>query len=166
MSDLTGRDVVERCVRLRNETKTLVYNDLVGEDLSDEDVARLWLSIDSYQTSVNAAVKAVGDEWVRRYAARNCQAIEVDGYLLVTRKGYVKESCTDVGGFLSWLSSHPESIVSVVSPNSVKFGSLPPAVRDTFFVKEDVVKPDAVEKPAAIPLEILEQNRARKEASA
>lgn len=157
-----GRDVVDRVARLRNETTTLFWNDIVGEELTDEEVARLWLSISAYQTAVNAAVKVVGDEWVRRFQDRNCTAIEVDGFLVVTKKGYTKESCIDSDGFLSWLAQNPGMVPAVVAPNSVKFGSLPPAVRQTFFSKEDVVKPDTVEKPAAIPLDVLEQIKAKK----
>jgi hypothetical protein len=160
MNDVTGRDVVERCVRLRNETTTLDYNDLVGEDLTDEDVARLWLSIDSYQASVNAAVKAVGDEWVRRYTARGNHAIELDGFLVTTKKGYTRERCIDPEQFLAWLAENPETVPAILNPNSIKFGSLPPAVRQTFFSKEDVIHPDAQPKPAAIPIEVLNRQKA------
>ena len=163
MNDLTGRDVVERCVRLRNETKELVYNDLVGEELSDEDVARLWLSIDSYQTSVNAAVKAVGDEWVRRYQARGNYAIELDGFLVTTKLGTTREVCVDTAGFNAWLAQNPELVEAAFNPNSARMGSLPPAVRSTFFERTTSVKPDAVPYPVAIPLEVIEENKARKE---
>jgi hypothetical protein len=82
--------------------------------------------------------------------------VEVDGFKVGFKKGYTRERCVDTAGFTSWATENPKQLIAAVNANNVKFGSLPPAVRDTFFEKETVVKPDAVEKPLAIPLDVLE----------
>jgi hypothetical protein len=158
---LTGRELADRVDRLRNETTTLFWDDVVGEDLTDEDVARLWLSATAYQTAVNQAVKLAADEWVRRFSDSN-RSVEVDGYLIFASKKSTSEKCIDTDGFLSWLAQNPLMIPAVLNPNNVKFGSLPPAVRSTFFEKRDVFKPDMT--AVAVPVEVLEQNKAKKEA--
>jgi hypothetical protein len=156
----TPQSLVDKAVRLRAESKVpLAYNELVGEYLSDVQIAELWLILDEYQTAVNAVVAAVGDKWVEVWEGRGNRGLEVDGYLIGAKKGYTRERCTDQAGFFSWLLENPSQGLAAVNPNSVRFGSLPPAVRDTFFEKEDVVKPDAVAKPVAIPVEVIERNR-------
>lgn len=157
--------IVDRAIRLRMESKqeAPTYDLLVGEGLSDEQVARAWLSLGEYSTAVAAAVKALGDEWVRRYQARGEKPIEVDGHLVLTKTGRPVETCIDSPGFLAWLEANPQMVHMILNPNEVKKGSLPPAVRSTFFERRDVVKPEDQPKPSAIPLEILEQNRAKKE---
>jgi hypothetical protein len=160
---VTPQSLISKAVRLRAETKQpLSYGELVGENLDDETVMNLHLLLDEWQTALNAVVRAVGDEVVKRLDARG-RPMEVSGYLLTTKTGYTRERCVDQAGFFSWLLENPSQGLAAVNPNSLRFGSLPPAVRDTFFEKENVVKPDVQPKPAAIPVEVIEQNRQRKE---
>lgn len=151
--------IVDKAQRLRAELKEeLTYNQLVGEELSDEKVAALHLSLDDLQAAVHAAYRAVGEEVVRRHEARG-KPIEVNGYLITTKLGYTRERCVDTPGFLHWMLQNPNDAVAAVNPNNVRFGSLPPAVRDTFFEKEQVVKPDAVPQATAIPVEVLARKK-------
>lgn len=144
-------DVVDRLTRLKAESGDVRYGDLIGEDLDDVDVAELWLLMDAYKTAANQAARIVGDEWVKRYAESG--AIEIGEWLVYVKHHRTDEKCSDPGSFLSWLAKHPDQIVAVVSPNSVKKGSLPPAVRDTFFEKVKVELPEA--QPSSIPLEMI-----------
>lgn len=150
--------LVDKARRLRAEVKEpLTYGQLIGEELDDEEVMNLHLSLDDFQTATNAVVKAVGDEVVKRVEANGAR--EVSGYFITTKVGYTRERCHDTAGFLSWLMQNPDQGLAAVNPNNLRFGSLPPAVRGTFFEKEDVVKPDVQPKPVAIPVEVLERNR-------
>lgn len=156
---MTPAFLIDKASRLRAETKEpLSYGELVGDELDDEEVMNLHLSLDEWQTALNAVVKAVGDEVVRRIDARG-KPMEVSGYLITTKVGYTRERCHDTAGFLSWLIQYPEQGLAAVNPNNLRFGSLPPAVRQTFFSKEDVVRPDAAPKPVSIPVEVIERNR-------
>lgn len=133
------------------------FNDLFEDDYSDEDLARLWLSVDEWRKTVNHVASLVSDEWVARHAANG--AVEVDGFLVTTKKGYVKESCVDHAGFTSWALENPKQLVAAVNPNNVRHGSLPPAVRSTFFEKTTMTKPDSQPAPSAIPVELLNREK-------
>lgn len=152
--------LIDKVMRLRAETKadTLDYDQIVTEPLNTEDLTRLWLLIGEWQTSLNTLEKAVSVQLVQLLD----DAIEVDGFLVYAKLGRTDEKCIDSSKFLAWLAEHPEQVPAVVSPNTVKKASLPPAVRDTFFEKTRVVKPEAVPQPAAVPLEVLEDNKQRK----
>lgn len=132
--------LVDKAIRLRAESKVpLTYGELIGEELSDEEVMNLHLSFDEWETAANAVKKALDDEVVRRIDARG-KPMEVSGYLITTKVGYTRERCHDTAGFLSWLIQYPEQGLAAVNPNNLRFGSLPPAVRDTFFERSDVIK--------------------------
>lgn len=142
-------DVVEAS-RLFSRAEESFFDDYFPADLTDEELARLWLVADEWRKSVTGLVKLIADEWVERGAW-----VEVDGFKVGHKKGYTRERCIDSAGFTTWALENPDQLIAAVNPNNVRFGSLPPAVRDTFFEKETVVKPDAVEQPVAIPLEVL-----------
>lgn len=161
--EVTPAALVDKYARLKAEGITPTYAELVGEYLADDELAGLWLEVDAYKTNTNQVAEIVGAHWVEVWEGRGNKGLEVDGYLIGAKKGYTRERCTDQAGFFSWLLANPSQGLAAVNPNSLRFGSLPPAVRDTFFEKEDVVKPDAQPKPAAIPVEVIEQNRQRKE---
>lgn len=153
--------LIDRIAVLRVEQGDIDYSTVVHDDLDDENMLRLWLQATQLQTDVNVLVRALEAEAVRRLDGKSK---EVDGFVVYPKKGYTKEECVDPDGFLDWLSQHPEQVGRVLNPNQVKKGSLPAAVRSTFFEKTEVVKPDA--KPQAVPVEVLEQNRQRKAAQA
>jgi hypothetical protein len=146
-------EVVEAS-RLFSRAEEAFFADYFGDDLTDEELARLWLVADEWRKTVDGLVKLVADEWVSRGVW-----VDVDGFKVGFKKGYTRERCVDTAGFTSWATENPKQLIAAVNPNNVKFGSLPPAVRDTFFEKELVLKPDAVEKPVAIPVEVLEANK-------
>jgi hypothetical protein len=123
----------------------------------------LWLILDEYQTAVNAVVKSVGDKWVEVWTARGEKGLEVDGYWVATELGTKWEKCVNTSGFLSWLADNPQMVHVVLNPNEVKKGSLPPAVRDTFFESGRTVKPHHERKPVSVPFEVIEDNRRKKE---
>lgn len=164
---VTPQSLADKAVRLRAETKTpLTYGELVGDELTDEEVARLHLNLDEYQTAVNAVVKAIGDEWVRRWKARGEKGLEVDGFWVATELGTKWEKCVDSFGLLDWLSKNPQMVHVVLNPNEVKKGSLPPAVRSTFYEQGRTVKPHHERKPVSVPFEVIEDNRKKKELKA
>jgi hypothetical protein len=78
---------------------------------------------------------------------------------MVTKKGTTSEKCMDSQAFINWLviaaQSDPNLLGRLINPNSVRKGSLPPEVRDTFFEKSTTTKPDAVRQASAIPVEVL-----------
>jgi hypothetical protein len=130
-------------------------------DLSDEDLARLWLTVEHWSKAVSEVKELVGDEWVSRGAS-----VEVDGYLVYTKKAYTKETCVDTETFLDWLASETSLddrvLHRLINPNNIRKGSLPSSVRSTFFEKEDVVKPEFAQ---AVPIDVLEQAKTKKEIS-
>jgi hypothetical protein len=146
-------DVVEAS-KLFSRAEEAFFADFFAEDLTDEQLARLWLVADEWRKTVDGLAKLIADEWVARGVW-----VEVDGFKVGHKKGYTRERCIDTAGFTSWAMANPDQLVSAVNPNNVRFGSLPAAVRDTFFEKETVMKPDAIEQPVAIPLDVLEAKK-------
>ena len=141
---------------LRSEP--LEFDDLFP-DMSDEDAARLWLVIDEWSKTVSMVRSIVGDEWVSRCDSRG-GGLTIDGFYVGSKKGYTAETCVDADGFLNWLviASQTDTglLRRVLNPNQVRKGSLPPAVRETFFEKEHREKPDTVPKPTVIPVDVLD----------
>jgi hypothetical protein len=142
------------CFRIRGEEGEISFADLFPSDeFSDEDVARLWLVAEEWRRAVETMARVVSNEWTQRWEKSG--SIEVDGFLVTTKKGYVSEKCTDEEGFWTVLMERPEALPKYFNANQARKGSLPPEVRDTFFEKETIVKPDAVRQASAIPVEML-----------
>lgn len=149
---MTPHSVVDRLQRLKAEEPGPTYSELVGEDLSDLEVAELWLVLDAYATAAKQAAQMIGGEWVQRYAETG--AVEVYGLLVYATDSTKWERCTDPDGF--WKAAKRYGFAQVsrwFNPNEAKMGSLPQAIRDTFFEKGRNKKPEA--SPASIPLEML-----------
>ncbi len=124
-----------------------------------EDLAGLWVLASAWKTAANQVEKIIGVELVKRLDGGS---VTVGDLRVFTTVGYIKETCVDTHGFLGWLEANPGHAVRVINPNSVKKGSLPPAVRDTFFEKTRIRKPDSEPHPTAVPIQVLEDNRMKK----
>lgn len=131
--------------------------DLEPEDL--EDMAGLWVLATAWKTAVNRLEKMIAAELVARLDGG---AVDIGDLRVFTTKGTPKETCINTSGFLLWLEANPGHAVRVINPNSVKKASLPPAVRDTFFEKTRVYKPDTEPVLTAVPIQVLEDNKTRK----
>ena len=131
--------------------------DLHPEDL--EDMAGLWLLATTWKTAANKLEKLIAAELVGQLDGGK---IDVGDQRVFTTKGTWKETCIDTSAFLLWLEANPGHAVRVINPNNVKKASLPPAVRDTFFERTKVYKPDTEPVPTAVPIQVLEDNKTRK----
>ena len=135
------------------------FGDLDLEPSELEDLAGLWVLATAWKTAANRLEKLIGAELVNRL---NGESVDVGNLRVFVTKGTSKETCIDTHGFLLWLEANPGHAVRVINPNNVKKASLPPAVRDTFFEKKRVYKPDTEPVPTAVPIQVLEDNRMRK----
>ncbi len=149
----TIKGLTDLVMHLRLEEGDIRFADLDVETDDVEGLADLWVLASAWKTAANRVEKIIGTELVRQLDGG---AVDVGDLRVFTRIGYTKETCIDTQGFLGWLEANPGHAVRVINPNNVKKGSLPPAVRDTFFEKERVVKPDSEPVPVAVPREILE----------
>lgn len=138
-------EVVENVARLRPLGEEITWGD-VGDELTDIELAELWLLICEYRTAVTTAERIIRDALFRLEAP-----VEVMGQRIYQSEGKV-EKCIDSPGFCDWLSGQDASMIfRVLNPDYVRKGSLPPAVRDTFFEK----RPDGKLDVRSIPLEVL-----------
>ena len=155
------KEATDLVMRLRVEEGDIVLSDVVDVDDPDSpaDLADLWLLASEWKTAANRLEKTIGQALVK---ALDGGDVDVGDMRVFTTKGYKKESCIDVPNFLLWLEANPGHAIRVISPNSIKFGSLPESVRDTFFEKKRVVKPDSVRVPVAVPVQVLEDNKIKK----
>ncbi len=158
----TMKEATDLVMRLRVEEGDIVLSDVVDVDdpESPDDLADLWLLASEWKTAANLLEKTIGQALVK---VLDGGGVTVGDLRVFTTKGYTKETCVDIHGFLGWLEANPGHAVRVINPNTVKKGSLPEAVRDTFFHKEKVVKPDSEPVPTAVPVDVLEQNKIKKE---
>jgi hypothetical protein len=158
------KDATETVMFLRTEDGEITLDDIVDIDTDSEDlaeiVAGLWLLAVAWKSAANRVEKIIGAGFVERCEGRS---VEVAGQLVFTTKGTPTEKCTDIEAFHDWLEDNPSQIRRILNPNNVKFGSLPPIVREKFFEKKTVVKPDSMTLPASAPLEVLEANRLKQE---
>ncbi len=161
----TMKEATDLVMRLRVEEGDIVLSDVVDVENPDspDDLADLWLLASEWKTAANLLEKTIGRALVKVLADTDDGRVDVGDTQVFTTKGYMRETCIDVPNFLLWLEANPGHAVRVISPNSVKFGSLPKNIRDTFFHRERVVKPDSVRVPAAVPLQVLEDNKIKKE---
>lgn len=143
-------------IAFKTRGEELFFDDLVPDYYSDEDLARLYLVADEFRKAVDRVADIVGQEWVQRWRDRDRKGVEVDGFLVTTKKGYTAEKCIDSEGFWEWMNTQPATMVAAVfNENQARKGSLPPEARDTFFEKTYVIKPDSIRQPSAIPVEML-----------
>lgn len=150
---------------LRAEEGDVIFTDLFPDDHSDEDLARLWVVVDEWRKTVDQLAQIVGDEWVQRWRNRDRKALEVDGFLVTTKKGSKYTECNNSEGFWEAAMRDPEEIPKWFNPNTVRVGAIPQAVRDTFFDEGYRIKPDAVRQATAIPVQAIEDARQKKELS-
>ncbi len=149
----TIKGLTDLVMHLRMEEGDIGFADLDVETDDVEGLADLWVLASEWTTAANRVEKIIGAELVRQLDGG---AVDVGDLRVFAKLGYTKETCVDTQGFLGWLEANPGHAVRVINPNSVRKGSLPPAVRDTFFEKERVVKPDSEPMPVAVPREVLE----------
>lgn len=153
---MTPAALTDKAMRLRAENKErITFEQLVGETLDVKEVASLWLALVEWKTSAGVVEKAIADRLAVLLAERG-SGLDVDGHAVFLTKGTKRETCIDEAGFFDWLHSNPDALYRILNPNAVKKGSLPPAVRETFFEQTIEVKPDFVPAPASVPLEVLE----------
>ena len=156
----TMKQVTDLVMRLRSEEGDITFEDLDVEPGDLESLADLWLLASEWKTAANLVEKVIGAELISRGLPNH--SVEVAGLLVFAALGTTRENCTDVEAFFDWLDDNPSQTRRIFNPNAVKKGSLPPAVRDTFFLKEKVVKPDSEPVPVAVPVQVLEDNKIKK----
>lgn len=150
---------------LRGEEGDITVEDLdYIADFETEALAELWLACDEYKTTVNQVERLLNDELAERMEKEGSSFTVGDWQIF---RGYksTSEKCIDSEGFLNWMileaQEDPRLLHRLLNPNNVRKGSLPPAVRETFFEKS---RPPKTEKQAvAAPVQVLEDNRKKKE---
>lgn len=151
-------ELIDRATRLRSEDKVFTYNELSGDDMSLEDLASLWIQSQEWATAARAVEKAIGEELAGLLGdSVTASSVTASGHLVWLGVSS-KEECVDTAGFFGWLEENPSEISKAFNANTARKGSLPPAVRSTFFEKTQVGEP----KMQAAPLEVLEMARQKK----
>ena len=140
-------DLVERAVRLRTESKTLTFNELGLEVDDPQSLAEVWLSLKEWITAGNQVASLMGVELASMLPGA---PVEAFGHLVYYGQRSV-EKCIDPQGFHAWLRDNPDVVEAAFNPDSARKGSIPRAVRETFFEKSK--KGEAVVQ--AVPLEVL-----------
>ena len=108
-------------------------------DGDDETMVHQLIDLEAKLAAYAATVRALRT-WTQGQAARllgEKGAVRV-GDTVWRYTARTEERCADPDGFFAWLRSPDgQKVVDRIwNPNTVKKGSLPEAVRDTFFVKE------------------------------
>jgi hypothetical protein len=142
-------DLLDKATRLRSETKAFTYNELVPDDIGTQELAELWVTSQEWVTAARAVEAVVATELAARFSESHSN-VEASGYLVWLGVRKVEE-CVDPVGFITWLEENPSEIGKAFNPNTARKGSLPPAVRDTFFEKRRVGEP----RMQAVPVEML-----------
>lgn len=143
-------ELTRMVLALRREEGSLTLSDLTDDTLSVEELGNVWLYAQAWKQAATD-LEALFNRAV--VETLDGGSVLVGDWLIVTKAGYTRERCLDPAAFTDWLIEHPEIVRDVVNPNSIRFGSLPPAVRDTWFEKEQVVKADATPQASAIPVD-------------
>jgi len=146
-------ELVDKATRLRSEDKTFSYNELSGDDLELQELAELWVTATEWATAARAVKDAIGEELVR-VLGDSSRNVTASGQLIWLGVS-TKEECVDPEGFNAWLYDNPAEIERVFNPNTARKGSLPPAVRDSFFEKVQYGEP----KMQSVPVEVLAQKK-------
>ena len=148
MSDLA--DWTQFVVYANREDGAVDLEQLTGENFTVEELARLYVEAGAWATAAGKVKEAIG----KALLAVVDEPVEVDGWL-VWKTEKKRTVCIDPEGFSDWLGKHPELIGKVINPTYIKVGSLPPAVRDTFYETELLGK---VEMKAA-SLQVLAERK-------
>lgn len=147
MSDLA--DWVKWVVHANREDGDITLEQLTGDQFDREELAALYLEAQTFATAAGKVREAVASALLEKLD----KPVRVDDKYLVWAGQKQREVCVDVDGFSEWLEGNPSLAFRIFNPNTVKKGSLPEAVRSTFFEKQ---KYGIVEVQAA-PLEVLEK---------
>lgn len=142
--------------------------ELEGGEITTDQLAGLWLAVDEYRTVANQVEKILNDELGRRLENQGGGTIEVGDWLVFRGYRSKSEKCTDPDGFWDWMRAKAlqvedpiEFVSRLVNPNSLRIGSLPPAVRETFY--EKTIPPKAEKQAVAAPIEKVEEARIKRE---
>lgn len=142
-----GLNVLERMVRLRSESKDVTFGELNLDDTDPKALAETWLTLKEWATAATQAASLVEAELVKFLPGAPVEAFDQFVYYGQS----TRETCIDPVAFHDWLANHPEELNRAYNPNTARKGSLPPAVRETFFEKEKVGEA----KVQSVPLEML-----------
>lgn len=147
-------------VHLRTEEGDIDFlDDIYGDrDVSADHLANLYMYAQEWATAANVLKKAIAEALGNKLDGRS---VEVAGHVLwrgVTKK----EVCVDTPGFTAWLEKEATANPSIVSRlfnvNYCRKGALDPAVRDTFFEKQET----GTVEVQVVPVEVLEASKQKK----
>ena len=148
--------LTDAAVMFRAEGEPPTYNELVGEDLDDDELGQLWLTMTEYQRAAKVALDAITQELGSRLADRDT-GLTV-GTDWITYKPRRTSRVVDSEGFWEWIKANPDYLEAAFNPNSIRKTGIPSAVLDTFY--------EVVESPqpmvSSIPVHVLERNKQRK----
>lgn len=148
-------------VHLRAEEGDLDFlTDLYGEpDVDTEHLANLYMYAQEWATAANLLKKLIGETLGDRLDGRS---VEAAGHLL-WRGVSKKEVCIDTPGFMAWLekeaTTNPSIVTRLFNVNYCRKGALDPAVRDTFFEKQET----GTVEVQVVPTQVLEAAKQKKE---
>lgn len=126
---------------------------LGGQELSDDELAQVWLSQQYYARAAQAAAKALGEELASRIEARGT-GLEVNGEWIMYQSRKTNR-IVDAKGFWEWMRQHPEYLDKAFNPNATRKTGMPPAIFDTFFETVETGSPVL----SSVPVEILEAKK-------
>lgn len=138
---------------INREDGEITLDQLTGEEFTKEELARLYIEAEGFVTAANKVKGAIAQALMGVVD----KPVTVDGWLVWKGENH-KEVCIDTDGFADWLGKNPDIVAKLFNPNEVRFGALPPAVRDTFYEKQTYGK---VEVKAA-SLEVLADAKRKK----
>lgn len=154
--------ITKKTYDLRGEGE-IEFSDLIEEEVSTEDLAELWLLFDEWKTAANQAEKILNAELAERMDQEDSMFTFGDWQVFRGWKSQ-SEKCVDPEGFFEWLAERPHQTAKLFNANSARKGSLPSAVRDTFFEKKR--QPKAEKQAVAAPVQVLEDQRQKRKLSA
>lgn len=157
----TWQQVVSRAIRLRAEqaaSESIGYEELVGEDLTLEQVAELLVVIGEVATAAYKAKAAIAAHLASQFETEGRTSIEVAG-MLVLFKPKRTLRVKDPDGFWEYMRANPELLDPAFNPNNIRKTGIPESVFDTFFEYEVGHTPEITE----VPMWVIEDNKRRKE---
>jgi len=154
------QDIIARVIGFRSsdEDAEIDYGQLVGEELTTEQVAELLLIFTEINTAAWVAKKAMTAELARRMASEERTSLEVAGSL-VTWKPKKEQRIVDTEGFWEYMKANPDLLPAAFNPNNTRKTGIPSHVFDTFFEVREGVEPVI----GVVPMFIIEELRNKKE---
>jgi len=150
-------DYVDKATRLRSESADFTYDDLISDNLTVDELAGLWISAQEWATAARQVEKIIGAKLGELLGeSKTASNVQASGYLIWFGVS-TKEECVDPDGFFSWLRENPDEVSKAFNPNTARKGSIPPAVRGTFFEKTLYGEP----KMQSVPVEVLKPKGSR-----